>query len=92
MDATSGAGPVYRSGAPEITPGFTWGSCYSIFSFMSIFSRSLFVLLSLPFGHCVVYNSSIYGFWLSLCRGGSRGITRNTPTNFAPPSAIGKNM
>jgi hypothetical protein len=33
-------------GAPEFTPGFQWGSCYSIFSFMCMFCRSLFVLLS----------------------------------------------
>jgi len=31
--------------APEFTPGFKWGSCYSIFSFMCMFWRSLFVLL-----------------------------------------------
>jgi hypothetical protein len=30
----------------EFTRGFKWGSCYSIFSFMCIFCRSLFVLLS----------------------------------------------
>ena len=43
--ATSGAGTVYPSGAHAFTPGFQWGSCYSIFSFMRIFCRSLFVLL-----------------------------------------------
>ena len=42
---TSGAGTVYLSGAPEFTPGFQWGSCYSIFSFICMFCRSLFVLL-----------------------------------------------
>jgi len=26
--ATSGAGTVYRSGAPAFTPNFWWGSCY----------------------------------------------------------------
>jgi hypothetical protein len=31
--------------APKFTPGFKWGSFYSIFSFMCIFCRSLFVLL-----------------------------------------------
>ena len=31
--------------APEFTPGFEWGSCYSIFSFICMFCRSLFVLL-----------------------------------------------
>ena len=42
---TSGAGTAYPSGAPEFTPGFQWGSCYSIFSFICMFSRSLFDLL-----------------------------------------------
>ena len=36
---------AYPSGAPEFTPGFQWGSCYSIFSFICMFCRSLFVLL-----------------------------------------------
>ena len=36
---------TYPSGAPEFTPGFQWGSCYSIFSFICMFCRSLFVLL-----------------------------------------------
>ena len=30
----SGAGAIFPSGAPDFTPGFQWGSCYSIFSFM----------------------------------------------------------
>ena len=33
------------SGAPEFTPGFQWDSCFSIFSFICMFCRSLFVLL-----------------------------------------------
>ena len=50
----------------EFTAGFQWGSCYSIFSFMYMSCRSLFVLLSIfSFVHCVVC-SSIYGFWLHL--------------------------
>ena len=43
--ATSGAGTAYSSGAPKFTPGFRWSSCYSIFSFMCMFCRSLFVRL-----------------------------------------------
>jgi hypothetical protein len=35
------------SGAPEFTPGFIRGSCYSIFSFTCMFCRSLFVLFLL---------------------------------------------
>jgi hypothetical protein len=41
MGATSGAGTAYPSGASEFTPG----SCYSIFSVMCMFCRSLFVVL-----------------------------------------------
>ena len=47
--ATSGAGTVYPSGAPEFTTDFKWCSCYSIFRFMCMFCRSLFVLLPLFF-------------------------------------------
>jgi hypothetical protein len=36
----------YKNSAPEFTLGFKWGSCYSIFSFIFMFFRSLFVLLS----------------------------------------------
>ena len=42
--ATSRAGTAYPSGEPEYTPGFQWSSCYSIFSFICMFCRSLFVL------------------------------------------------
>ena len=41
--------------------------CNSIFSFICMFCRSLFVLSSLFFSFsCVVCSSSIYGFWLPL--------------------------
>ena len=43
--ATTGAGLAHPSEAHEFTPGFYWGSCYSIFSFICMFFRSLFVLL-----------------------------------------------
>ena len=36
---------AHPSGAPKFTPGFKCGSCYSIFSFICMFSWSLFVLL-----------------------------------------------
>ena len=42
---TRGAGTAYISGAPEFTVGFKMCSRYSIFSFMCMFCRSLFVLL-----------------------------------------------
>jgi hypothetical protein len=60
---TSGAWTAYPSGA-LVHPGFYRSSCYSIFSFMCMFCRSLFALLYLCFGHCVVWPSSIYAFWL----------------------------
>ena len=46
---TSGAGTAYATVAPEFTPDILWGSCYSIFNFICMFCRSLFVLLSLFF-------------------------------------------
>ena len=49
MGVTSGAGTEHPSGAPEFTPDFQWGSCYSIFSFMCMFCRSLFVHLTFFF-------------------------------------------
>ena len=42
---TTETGTAYPSGAPEFTPGFLWGPCYSIFSFICMFCRLLFVLL-----------------------------------------------
>ena len=47
MFATSVTGTADPSGAPEFTPGFQWGSRYSIFSFVCMFCRSLFVLFIL---------------------------------------------
>jgi len=43
--ATSGAGTAHPFGAPEFTPGFSWSSCYSIFSFICMFCRTLFIFL-----------------------------------------------
>ena len=45
--ATCGAGTAYPSGTLEFTPGIQWDSCYSIFSFICMFSRSMFVLFLL---------------------------------------------
>ena len=66
------AGTASRPGAPEFTPGFWWGSCYSIFSFLcSVLYIAVclgfflfFFLCRFSFGHCVVCPSSIYGFLL----------------------------
>ena len=44
-DATSGAGTTYPSRAPGFTSSFQWASCYSIFSFICLLCRWLFVLL-----------------------------------------------
>ena len=33
---TSRTGTAYPSGAPEFTPGFWWGSCYSIFGLICL--------------------------------------------------------
>jgi len=62
--ATSKAGTAYPSGAPEFTPGFKGGSCYSIFSFMCMFCRSLFVLFLLAIVLSVLlrYADSDYPF------------------------------
>ena len=59
--ATSGAGTAYPCGTHKFTPGFQWGSCYLIFSFMCIFCRCRLSFCTFSFGHCVVC-SSFYGF------------------------------
>ena len=41
--ATIGAGTAHPSGAPEFTPGFQRGSCYSIFSFICMFCRLFYI-------------------------------------------------
>ena len=46
---TNGEGTSYPSRAPQITPGFQWGLCYSIFSFICMLCRWLFVFLYLFF-------------------------------------------
>jgi hypothetical protein len=42
------------------------GSCYSVFSFMYVLCRSLFVHCTFSVDHCIFSSSSIYGFWLPL--------------------------
>ena len=63
-DVTSGAGPAYPSGAPEFATVFSWGSCCSIFSFICMFCRSLFVLFLLAIVLSVLlrYTDSDYSF------------------------------
>jgi hypothetical protein len=48
-----------------VLPGFYWGSCCQIFSFLLEFCKSLFC--SFSFAHCVVCPSSISGVWLPFC-------------------------
>ena len=49
------------------TPGFSWVLVTRSLVLCVMFCRSLFVILSFfSFGHCVVYPSSIYVFWLNL--------------------------
>ena len=52
--ATSVAGTAYTSGSPEF-PRFQWGSCFSIFSFMCMFCRSLFVILYFFLPFCCLF-------------------------------------
>ena len=47
--ATNGVGTAYPSGASGFTPGFQWGPSYTVFSFMCMFCRSLFVISSFFF-------------------------------------------
>ena len=44
-----GAETAYPSGASEFTHGLQWGSCYSIFSVMCMYCRSLLVHLTFFF-------------------------------------------
>jgi hypothetical protein len=53
--ATIGAGTADPSGAHDLTLGFWWGSCYSIFSFICMFCRSVFVLLSFFLSLCCLF-------------------------------------
>ena len=41
MGTTIGAGTAYPSEAPGFTPGFKWGSYYSIYNVMCMFCRLL---------------------------------------------------
>ena len=56
---------AFASGAPVFTPGFWWGSCFSIFFFF-VYVDCFLSFCTFSFGHCVVCFSSIYGFWLPL--------------------------
>ena len=49
-------GTAYPYGAPEFTAGFSWGSWYSIFSFMYMFFfvDRCFSFCPFTFGHCVL--------------------------------------
>ena len=51
---------------PSSNPVFSWVRVIRSLVLCVMFCRSLFVLLSFFFGHCVVCPSSIYIFWLPL--------------------------
>jgi len=63
--ATSVAGSIYSSGAPEFPIGVYWGSRCSSVSFFMVFYGSLLCVCSFSFDHCVGC-PSIYECWLSL--------------------------
>ena len=52
--AARGKGAAHPSGAPELIPGFEWGSCYSIFSFMCCYVDHRLCVVSFYFGHGVI--------------------------------------
>jgi hypothetical protein len=60
---TWGTGITYPPGAPEFNLRLSGDLVARFLVFCVMFCRSLCVL---SFGHCVVYSSSIYGFWLPL--------------------------
>ena len=64
--ATSGAGTGYPSGTPEFTPSLC-GVRFtrSLVLYVCFVDRCL-SFCTFSFGNCVVFSSSIYGFWLSL--------------------------
>ena len=63
--------PLQASRGHDFTPGFQWGSCYSIFSFMCMFCRSFCFLLSLFFDNFVVSFIGIYILITSLASSNS---------------------
>ena len=85
--ATSGAGTIYPSGAPEFIPSFQWDSCYSIFSLMCMFCRSLCVLVLLAIVLAVLlrFTDSDYTFTSHqhICKHLSLGQAHDTQLNAA---------
>jgi len=62
--AVRGREAAYPSGAPELIPGFEWGSCYSIFSFMCCYvDHRLCVVVSLFWPWCYLS----FDFWCFEC-------------------------
>ena len=60
--STCGKGTAYAPGASEFNPCFSGVRDARSLAFCVMFYRSLFILLSFSFGHCVVCPSSIYDF------------------------------
>jgi hypothetical protein len=65
-DVTCGAGTADLSGAPTFTSSFSGVSATQSLVSCVVFCRSLLVLLSFFFDHCIVCPSLIGGFWLPL--------------------------
>ena len=66
MGASSGAEPVYPSGAPEFIPDFSGVRVTRSLVLCVGFVDRCLSFCSFSFDHCVVCSSSIYGFWLPL--------------------------
>jgi len=66
MGVTSGAGTAYPSAAPEFTPVLSGIHVTRSLVLYVCFVDSFLSFCTFSFGHCVVYSSSIYGFWLFL--------------------------
>ena len=77
--ATSGAGTAYLSGTPEFTPGFQWGSYYSIFSFTSMFLNCCLFFFLWPLC-CLFQQYFSYIMATSFSGGRSRSTRREPPT------------
>ena len=64
--ATSGAGTGYPSGTPEFTPSLCGVRVTRSLVLYVCFVDRCLSFCTFSFGHCVVFSSSIYGFWLCL--------------------------
>jgi hypothetical protein len=82
------------SGAPEFTPGFSWGSCYAIFGVMCMFCSSLFVLFLLAIVLSVLlwFTDSNYLFGIFKLFYGRRTRTEETVLQWPVFSLLKKHI